>query len=215
MSPVASTFYYGVGNDINLYGIFATRGYISTSESFTPYVVVKDGYIIEACFYFYIGSIYGVVELKYDEFNTTTLPENVNVEFEAREVPSSWNELTIEVTSGSDPTTEDEYTANALDYLKRYFENDNIDNELPFFGNALGDTYGFGLTTIYIPKGQDKVKNAIVFYYDVPLDINYTIDSSLKEVENYLLSLGFVRDSNGNFKKGNICLLYTSPSPRD
>lgn len=212
MSPVASTFYYGVGNDINLYGIFATRGYISTSESFTPYVVVKDGYIIEACFYFYIGSIYGVVELKYDDFNTTTLPDNVEVEFETREVPSSWNELTIEVTSGSDPTTEDEYTANALDYLKRYFENDNIDNELPFFGNALGDTYGFGLTTIYIPKGQDKVKNAIVFYYDVPLDINYTIDSSLKEVESYLLSLGFIRDSNGNFKKGNINIAPTDYS---
>lgn len=83
---------------------------------------------------------------------------------------------------------------------------------MPFFGNALGDTYGFGLTTIYIPKGQDKVKNAIVFYYDVPLDINYTIDSSLKEVENYLLSLGFVRDSNGNFKKGNINIAPTDYS---
>ena len=32
MTPVASTFYYGVGNDINLYGIFATKGYLSSTS---------------------------------------------------------------------------------------------------------------------------------------------------------------------------------------
>ena len=39
MNPVASTFYYGVGSDINLYGIYASTGYISNTESFTPYWV--------------------------------------------------------------------------------------------------------------------------------------------------------------------------------
>ena len=42
MNPVASTFYYGVGNDINLYGIYASTGYISNTESFTPYCVVDN-----------------------------------------------------------------------------------------------------------------------------------------------------------------------------
>ena len=212
MSSVASTFYFGVGNDINLYGLFATRGYTSETESFTPYVVVKDDYIIEACFYFYIGSIYGVVELKYDEFNTATIPSNANIEFETREVPTSWNQLTIEVTEDFNPSTAEDITVNALDYFKEYFVNDNIDNELPFFGNVLGDTYGFGLTTIYVPEGQTSAEQAVVLYYDVPLDMNYTIDSSLRAVENYLLSLGFVRDDNGNYEKGNINIAPTDYS---
>jgi hypothetical protein len=68
MSTVASTFYYGVGNDINLYGIFATSDvYVSINEQYKPYVVVKDGYIIEAGFYFFVGSIYGIVEIQSKE----------------------------------------------------------------------------------------------------------------------------------------------------
>ena len=50
MSYVATTFYYGVGNDINLYGIFATTGYTSETSSFTPYVVVDN----ETKYIFYI-----------------------------------------------------------------------------------------------------------------------------------------------------------------
>lgn len=207
MSPVASTFFYGVGNDINLYGIFATEGYISSTSSFTPYVTVKDGYIISACFYFYLGSMYGVVELKYSDFNTAQLPEDTKIEFTQRNVPTSWSELTIQVSSES-TTTEDDTEVNALEYLKTFYNDENIGEKLPFFGNVLGDTYGFGLTTIHIPTGTGIAKQSVVFYYDVPLDVDYTIDSSLNKVGEYLLSLGFIKNANDEYSKDGI---YVAP----
>ena len=64
---------------------------------------------------------------------------------------------------------------------------------MPFFGNALGDSYGFGLTTVHY-NGENQAKPSIMFYYDVPLDTNYSIDSSMKKVSEYLLSLGFTKN---------------------
>jgi len=203
MCSVASTFYYGVGNDINLYGIFATTGYTSTNSSFTPYVTVKDGYIINSGFYYYLGSIYGVIELTYSDFNSTILGEEIT--FEPRLVPTSWSELTINVSSDSSSTAEDVET-NALDYLKEYFDDPDIEDRMPFFGNPLGDSYGFGLTTVYIPSGSKKACIAIVMYYDVPLDIDYTIDSSLESIYEYLIDLGFEKDGNYIFTKDDICV---------
>lgn len=211
MSSVATTFYYGLGNDINLYGIFATRGYTSSSESFTPYVVVKDGYIIEACFYFYLGSMYGVVELKYDKFNEATLPDDVDIKFDTRLVPTSWDELTIYVSKDSTDLKDDE-ERNALEYLKSFYNDEDIANKLPFFGKVLGDTYAFGLTTIRVPGGSNVAKSAIALYYDVPLDIDYTIDSSLKAVETYLVSLGFEKNSYGEYVKDGITVLPVDSS---
>lgn len=206
MSAVASTFYYGVGNDINLYGIFATEGKTSETTSFTPYVVVKDGYIIEAGFYFYMGSIYGVVELKYSDFNETTIPVEEVIEFETRQVPTSWNELTIQVSEGTGSGTADDITVNALDYLKKLYGNENIEDIMPFFGDPLGDTYGFGLTTVYMPGGSNWAREAVVFYYDVPLDIDYTISTSLEAIEIYLLNLGFTKNEYDEFEKDGICV---------
>lgn len=205
MSYVASTFYYGVGNDINLYGIFATEGVISSTESFTPYIVVKDGYIVEACFYFYLGSMYGVVELSYSDFNTTALPEGVTIDFETRQVPTSWSELTISVSSDSE-TTENDYEVNALDYLKEFYGDEEIAERMPFFGTPLGDTYGFGLTTVHIAESSNIAKKSVVFYYDVPLDTDYTINSSLTAIEEYLLNLGFEKNKYGEFTKGDIAV---------
>ena len=209
MSSVASTFYYGVGNDENLYGLFATEGRISSTETFTPYVVVKDGYIIEAAFYFYVGSMYGVVEIKYSDFNKTEIPQDVNIDFTPRQVPTSWSELTVNVSSDG-PSTVDDEEVNALEYFKTFYGNDNIDNELPFFGNVLGDTYGFGLTTIYTPGGTNNAELSVVLYYDVPLGLDYTIDAPLKDIKDYLVSLGFVENKYGEFNKDNIWI-----SPQD
>lgn len=205
MCGAASTFYYGMGNDINLYGIFATKGYTSQDSSFTPYLTVKDGYITNAGFYFYLGSIYGVVEIEYSGFNASTLPEGVEVEFETRQVPTSWSQLTIQVSNDSSSTSEDVET-NALDYLKEFYGNENIDQEMPFFGVPLGDTYGFGLSTYHIPVGTSVAKPSIVFYYDVPLGIDYTIDEPLRKVKEYLLSLGFEKNAYDEFRKGDICV---------
>lgn len=207
MSAVASTFYYGVGNDINLYGIFATESY--TQEQFTPYVVVKDGYIIETGFYFYMGAIYGIVQINYSDFNETVLPADTEISFTTREVPTSWSQLSIVVTGDLEDTTADDYEVNALEYLKTYFDNENIEELMPFFGNPLGDTYGFGMTLIHISNSSNSAKKAIGFYYDVPLDINYSIESSLSAVEEYLKSLGFVENAFGEFKKGDIVVAPT------
>lgn len=206
MSSVASTFFYGVGNDINLYGIFATR-YNSGTISFTPYVVVKDGYIIESGFYYYMGSMYGLVEIKYSDFNEATISNdiltNLSLNFKIRNVPTSWSELSI-IVSNDDGTMSDDKEENALEFLKKFYDNENIEEIMPFFGNALGDTYGFGLTTIHLPGGSDTAYRAVQLYYDVPLDIDYTINSSLKSVENYLLNLGFTKNKYNEFNKGNI-----------
>ena len=213
MSMVASTFYYGVGNDIQLYGIFATTGYISSTESFTPFVVVEKvdgiGYIItKACFYFYLGSIYGVVELEYSNFGTSEV-EATEAEklqspaYESREVPTSWEELTIIISNNENSIDEDEEVRADI-ALNEFFDDPEMAEKLPFFGSVLGDTYGFGLTTFHLPTGSNAAKPAIVFYYDVPLDLDYTIDSSLQLVYDYLLDEGFTRTATGEFVKDNI-----------
>lgn len=217
MSSVASTFYYGLGNDIQLYGIFATTGYISSTESFTPFVVVEKvdgiGYIItEACFYFYLGSIYGVVELKYSDFGTSEVEAEEAEKlqspvYEVREVPTRWDELTIVVSNDENSIAEDEELRADI-ALNEYFDDPQMAEKLPFFGEVLGDTYGFGLTTFHMPSGSTAAKKAIVFYYDVPLDMDYTIDSSLSLVYEFLIDEGFTRNSRGEFVKGN---LHVSP----
>ena len=211
MSSVASTFYYGVGNDINLYGIFATEGRISDTETFTPYVVVKDGYIVEACFYFYLGSIYGVIELEYRDFNTAEIPEDLEVNFETRQVPSSWSELEIILNDQQGPNGED-VTQNALDYWKEFYGDEEIESKMPFFGVPLGDTFGFGLTTVHISTSTNKANQSVVLYYDVPLDVDYTIESSLTAIEEYLLDLGFTKNKFDEFRKDGICVAPTDSS---
>lgn len=205
MSRVASTFYYGVGSDVNLYGNFAARGYTSSTTSFTPYVTVnEDGYINYACFYFNLGLMYGVVEIDYSDFNTASV-ESDNITFEQRNLPSSWNELTIINSHGDDDTSEDE-VINAKDFFVNFFNDENILDTLPFFGsnNCLGDAYGFGITQKYRPTGMSYYLSAVNLYYDVPLDNDNTINSSLNKVYSYLESLGFVNKGNRRYVKGNI-----------
>lgn len=216
MTSAASCLYYGVGNDINLYGIFATRGYLSQSESFTPFVTVKDGKIIDACFYFYMGSMYGLVELVYDEFNEAKLPENADFDFDVRLVPTSWDEL-IFIKSNDSTTTEEDEFVNAKEFFVEYFaqtsnmSEEELDSVLPFFGDPLGDTYGFGLLTGRIPNGSAINYQCLTFYYDVPLDVDYTIDSSLDKIDEYLIGLGFT-ENNGEYSKTiNGKTIYVAP----
>ncbi len=197
MNQVASLFYHGVGNDIQLYGLFATRGYTSATSSFTPYVVVKDGHIIEACFYYDLVYMYGVVDITYSDFNTATI--DVAADFAVRQVPTSWEEVTIFV-SNDDISTTDDVEVNAADELKEFFKDDDILLKLPFFGNVLGDTYGFGLTSSRVQGGTGRQVSAIVFYFDVPLDDDYTIDGSILKVKEYLTECGFTPNSYGEYE---------------
>ncbi len=205
MSSVATQFYYGVGNDINLYGIYATRGFISDTTSFTPYVTVKDGAIIDAGFYFYMGYLYGVVELEYTKVNETTLPSDVMIDFTMRQNPTSWSELTFNVSSGDAGLTDDQ-EVNALEYFKVKFEDENIETRMPFFNECLGDTFGFGLTGVHVSPTDHRAYMSMTLFYDVPLDRNYSIESSLKKIEDYLISLGFTKNINSEFKKGDIVI---------
>ncbi|MCM1395797.1 MAG: hypothetical protein NC132_06825, partial [Corallococcus sp.] len=188
-----------------LYGIFATEGQLSATETLTPFVTVKDGYITEAGFYFYMGSLYGVIEITYSDFDKAVLPEGITINPETRNAPTSWDQLTIFV-SGDSASTQDDEPINALEHLKTFFGDQEIGTKLPFFGNVLGDTYGFGLTTLYTPTGERNPKSAIVFYYDVPLDIDYTIESSMKALKAYLRDLGFTRNQYDEYTKNGICI---------
>ena len=100
--------------------------------------------------------------------------------------------------------------ASTLEFLYEFFgveegtkEAEQFLKDMPFFGEALGDTYGFGLTSYHIDS-QNKNNPAITFYYDVPLDVDYSINSSLDLIEEYLIQEGFVKNSAGEFNKGNI-----------
>jgi len=213
MTPVASTWYYGVGNDINLYGIFATKGYLSQTSSFTPFVTVKDGKIISACFYFYLGSMYGIVELTYSDFNEAEIPSDVVIDFTTRNVPTSWNELTI-IKSNEANTTLDDEEVNAMEFLKDFFlEKSNLSFEeteqiMPFFGDVLGDTYGFGMMSLRIPDGKNIAHSTITMYYDVPLGTDYTIDEPLAKIKDLLISKGFEKTKDNEYYKDGI---YISP----
>ena len=203
MMPACSTLYYGVGNDINLYGIFAYDYFYGIA----PQVTVKDGYIVEVMFEFFLGSILGVALITYDDFNTATMPEGVNVEFETRYVPTSWSQVDIiktgDINGGN--TADDEYV-NAVDYLVEFFDDEDIAEKLPFFGNVLGDCYGFAMETTRITATGAGIQ-AIQFYYDVPLDVDYTINESINKVCDYLISLGFTANGAGEYTKGNIVVL--------
>lgn len=204
MTHVATTYYHGVGNDINLYGIYATRGY-TDSTTFTPYVIVKDEKIIKAGFYFNMGYMYGVITLTYSKVNETTLPEDITVNFDMRNNPSSWSEFVFGLT---DEEAESGYIdVNAVDYFNDLFKITNAETEIPFINECLGDTFGFGLQTLKASDSDGKIRQAMSVYYDVPLDVNYSIESSLKKIEDFLTEKGFVKNIVGEFKKGNIVIL--------
>ncbi len=204
MSQVATTFYRGVGNDISLYGILATEGQLANNVSFTPYVRVSpDGYITESGFY-YVISIYfvGVVEITYSDFNDeakATLSSETQADLSSvatREVPTSWNEVSIITNSDTGATQV------ADEYFNFYFGIDGISDEIPFLGvtECIGDTFGLGMGQ-YCKGSDGRQKKAITLYYDVPLDLDYTIDSSLKSIDEYLVKSGFVANLFGEYEK--------------
>ena len=53
---------------------------------------------------------------------------------------------------------------------------------------------------------------AIMLYYDVPLDLDYTIDSSIQKVNEYLIQNEFTYNPNGWYQRGDICVSPTDSS---
>lgn len=211
MSAVASTFYMGVGNELALYGLFAAEG--NTGEfTFTPFVTVKDGFIIEAGFYYNLGYLYGVVELKYGTFDQTETPASVTAglaAMEDRQIPLYWSQVDIITTPDSSDT---EHMENALEFLQEFFGMEDIETELPFFTAVLGDTYGFGLLDYRVPAGESVTKPTLMLYFDVPLDVNYSLEGSIKAVQRFLLENGFTKNKHDVFRKGDIAVQVVDSS---
>lgn len=280
LANVATTFYNGVGNDAALYGIYATQGTTSAGP-FLPYVTVEKvndkNYITEAGFYYYLGSFYGFITIKYTDFDTaalaSALPEGeTEVAFAARTAPTSWKDLVVQVSDNSSSSTESNYEMPADAYLSQFFgaektalEDVSVADDgtiswqekagsvfylvkytadgkvktatatgafyetglaaselsdvsvvsfqedrsglLPFFGDVIGDTFGFALNGQRLRSGEKEMKSVLQFYYDVPMDLNYSIDTALKAVREYLLSSGFVKNARGEYIKGDVVVL--------
>ena len=208
MSVVAKTFYNGVGNDSALYGMFATP-YRASDLTIIPSVTVNaEGYITEAVFYFNMTIMYGVVEITYSDFNTATLPEFASFdEFSVRQVPTQWSGMIIDAT---DEETNVDFKTDAAEYI------DSFDicpsSDIPFFGTALGDAFGFVMQAVHISTSTNKAHMSLLMYYDVPLDDDYTIDSSLKKIGKFLTDNGFVRNKQGEYNKGNV---WIEPTDND
>lgn len=197
---VATTFYYGVGNDMPLYGLFAMTYPLIYDE--TPWVIVQDGYIVQSGFFFFLGDMYGTVTIDYYDFNTAEMPEEYSQDlmdgFVPRKVPSSWNDLTV-IYEENNVTLE----ANADEYFTKLLDSD----ELPFFGEILGDTFGFALSNYRSPGSISYQVPTVTIYYDVPLDGDRTIDGTIKKTQEFLIRNGFEINQYGEYVKGNISVL--------
>lgn len=205
MSKVAETFYKAPGNELCLYGMFATRGYTSSTSSFTPYVVINDeGYITQSYFYSDLGLIKGLFVINYGNFNTASIPDDCDLSFDNRVAPTSWKDVTTlyypdEGESGVEYPTDEIMTT--------YLGDENANSIVPYFPEALGDCYGLSSTSIYQLPNSNRAVKAIQVYLDVPLDSNYSIDSSLLALKLYFIEKGFVNDGKGGYTKDGYTLV--------
>ncbi len=215
MCYVATTLYYGLGNDIALYGQYASTGVYGNVEQ--PYVIVKDGYIVEATFYYYLGYLYGFAYLTYSNFNDAeqnVLPSEVSTTLTnstAKQVPASWSELTVIIEG--EKTSSTEVVAEKTQSFDAYWtELFGSADAVPFFGqdDVLGDSFGFAMANYghscssKDDDGKVLASFGTMLYYDVPLDIDYSITSSITAIENLLLSNGFTKTKWGEYLKGDI-----------
>lgn len=204
MCTVATTFYFGVGNEMPLYGLYAMY-YDFLMGDYTPYVVVDNGYITETGFFYFLGDMYGEVRVYYSDFNTAEMPDEFrsdlfeNGNFVPRRAPSSWADYSI--ITGEDGENEE----NALLYFTEMFGAGV--NNLPFFGEILKDTFGFGLESYHSPGGISYQVKSVILYYDVPLESDRTIDGWIKQTQEFLVTHGFTRNMYGEYVKGNVSVL--------
>ena len=203
MCHVASTFYFGVGNDMPLYGLFAMNyPYLALS---TPYVVVQNGYIVEAYFFYFLGDMYGEVLISYSDFDKAEMPDTFKADlfesFVPRTPPASWRYLTVidETVNGNGEEV------NAFDFFANMFGSEADVEKLPFFNDILGDTFGFALATYHAPGGQSSRQVVtVILYYDVPLEQDRTIDATIKSAQEFLLEHGFEKNAYGEYVNGNV-----------
>ena len=234
MVQVVTTWYQSFGSDDQLYGIFANYAQL-TDGTTLPYVAVKKGddgkwYIESAAFYYDMGLMHGVVQLEYSDYNTAEL-NSATIDAidatETRELPANWND--VKVSSLEKDEKGDYIETPAGDFMfggngvEGYFGTTLFavrDAELPFFGDkdCLGDTFASGMkasVNATDATGAAYIQNAIALWYDVPLDLDYTVTSSIEKIKALLQEKGFVKGKNNVYKKGNLCVQPTSGTSGD
>lgn len=209
MMSVASVFYKGVENDDAMYAIFASP--LSTSiGTIVPTVIVNnEGYIEEMLFTYNMTIMYGFIDITFSDFNTATLPTpagGVEFKFQTREVPTDWNSRDP-YNGGFDVWGFDDDGNDTEEPLFPFItENYNIEAEdLPFFNSVLGDTFGYAAETMY-QYTAGRYVHAMCLYYDVPLDRDYTINSSINAASAYLRELGYESLGNHRFRKDGVII---------
>ncbi|MCH5162770.1 MAG: hypothetical protein J1G38_04700 [Clostridiales bacterium] len=203
MLGVATTLYNGLGNEMNIYGIFANSNFRSTA--FVPFVTVNaDGYISAAAFSYYISSYYGEIRIEYRDFDSANVSAEVaqklgEIKSSPRTTPTGWGEIEIALAE------DDDKPIDALNHFKKLFD-DDIADRLPYFGAALGDTFNSGITDFRSIRVGDKrvTVESVTLFFEVPFDINYSIDSSIAKLVELLEDNGFSVNESGVYVKGNI-----------
>ncbi|MGN1093830.1 MAG: hypothetical protein ACI4SC_02505 [Candidatus Neoclostridium sp.] len=203
MAHVASTLYFDKDKYADLYGLFATGYDIFGNQLEADYitnVTIKDGYITKAQFYYYFDIFYGIVELTFGDFNETVLPESAaSVTFEPRQVPSDWYDSSLFIA-----VEEEEFPLG--EYFETYFGSKETAGKVPFFGAVLGDTFNFSMRWSVVPGGSSYGEPAIAFKYDVPLDSDRTLNSSITALEKFIEAKGFEKNDYGDFVSGEISI---------
>lgn len=200
MCHVASKTYCGVGNDAPLYGLFAMR--YDMLADYTPYIVVQDGHFIEVGWFYFLGDMYGEVRIHYTDFDTAEMPESfLGFDgYEPRVAPSSWNDLVV-INQTMDGHNEE---INAYEFFTEMLGSEEKADLLPFFGDILGDSFGFGLATYFSPGGTSNQVATVILYYDVPLEDDRSIDATIKMTQEFLVKQGFVKNAYGEYELGGV-----------
>ncbi len=191
MFIVATEFYHFVDVLDQLYGMYAALGSTGTGY-ISPSITVKGGYITEIQFYYnMVGYLSGVIEIEFSDFNTAAIGEDIS--FTAREVPTSWDGILF---NPQEPSIETEpFEAHARELL-------DTDASIPFFGEALGDCFAFAIDYFY-RDSKGKTHTAVSLWYDIPADIDFTIESSIRKVRNFLEANGYTLSGSKESSEGN------------
>lgn len=203
MLTVATTLYHGIGNDMAVYGIYANATY--RTRAYLPYVTVNtDGYISKAGFSYYMGSYYGELKIEYRDFNTAELTQSVidsleEIKNNPRTAPTDWSEVTIMLAK------EDNREVVAKDYFETMFDA-SFSSNLPYFGTVLGDTFNSAITDFRsISYNGNRVSvDSVKLFFEVPYDIDNSIDTSLAKVRELLDQNGFTKSGTDTYVKGNM-----------
>lgn len=198
LATVTTEFYASASADMQIYGIYATSALFTGGTVMYPYVTVEtlggEEYITGSGFFYNMGIMYGVIEILYSDFNAAKIEEDIS--FEPRVIPTKWEDLTFEDLENN-PT-------NAKKVIESAFtSNPEAANKVPFI-DVLGDAFGFAILDTYRPYGETRLRPAAALYYDVPLDRNYSIATSINAVASWLRDRGFTGNDHYEFENEDL-----------